>query len=230
MKKIFYLATIVTLILSTVFLSACGGSTMDIAKQNLSEVRYNVFSGQNDTWTASFMSGKRENPYIVNGKSESKTDFGLLTITFKGADTPLNASYKLTIDNVEKSGDLEYNQYENNFMVDINQIVNDDAVIKVFITVGNTTTSADLVCNSKDFEISWQTALNIAVPELENKIKENTSNGKLKGELYIKIITDLNGDFDDYFWYVYLYTTNGDTYGVIINPITGEVLAQSKDS
>lgn len=223
MKRLFILGLLIT---TAILFSACGGTTLQLCQQNLSEVRYNVFDGQNDTYSATFMSGKREEPYSVNGKSENAVDFGLLTVTFRGADTPLTAKYKLIINDTEKIGDLEYNQYENNFMVDIKEIVQDDAKITLDVIVGTTTSSTELVCKNSDFEITWQTALNIGAKELENQIKENTTNGKLNGEVYLKIITDLNGNFDDYFWYVSLYTKNGDTFAIIINPKTGEVMAR----
>lgn len=223
MKRLFGFGML--LIVAMIF-SACGGTVLQLCEKNLSEVRYNVFSGETDTYTASFMTGKREKPYSVNGVSEKAVDFGLLTITFKGNDTPLTASYKLTINDTEKTGNLEYNQYDNNFMVDVGEIVGDDAKINVEITVGTTKSSIDLVCKNTDFEITWQTALNIGAKELEKNIKANTINGKLNGEIYIKIITDINGNFDDYFWYVSLYTKNGDNYAIIINPKTGEIMAQ----
>lgn len=213
------------LLLPALFFSGCGGSPLELCQNNLSEVRYNVFAGSTDEYTTTFMSGKRENPYVVNGKHEKVVDFGLLTVTFIG-DSPLNASYVLKINDIEKSGNLEYNQYENNFMADIGMTVDDDADINLEVTVGSTKSSTKLTCKNIDFEISWQTALNIAVNELNEKIKENTNNGTLNGEVYVKIITDLNGNFDDYFWYISLYTINGDSYAVIINPIDGTVMAQ----
>ena len=96
MKKIIYF---IMLLASTLFLTACGGTPLELCKQNLSEVRYNVFAGNTDNYTATFMSGKRENPYVVNGKHEKVVDFGLLTVTFTG-DSPLTANYVLTINEI----------------------------------------------------------------------------------------------------------------------------------
>ena len=224
MKKIFL--TSLLLVLTLVF-SACGANKIDVVLDNLAEVRYNVFSGENEEFSATFMSGKREDPYIVNGTCEKQTEFGMLCVKYKKSDMPIVAQYKLDVNGTEYTGNLEYNKYDSTLMVDIKKVVDDNAKINLTIS----TTNGDLTCaldaKTDNLQITWRSALEIALETLDTKIDEYFSKGKLNGEVYIKIITDLNSNFDTYYWYVSIVGINGNTNGVIIDPQTGEVVAQN---
>lgn len=224
MKKIFMGILLAGLCL---MLSACGASKVDLALNNLAEVRYNVFSGENDNFTANFMSGKRENPYAVNGVCQKQVEFGMLTIKYKTDDAPIVAQYKLKIGENEYSGSLEYNPYDKTLMVDIGKVVEDNAEIMVTVTTTKGDESCTLNAKTTDLEITWRTALEIAIKNLDKDFEKYISKGKLNGEVYVKIITDLNGAFDTYYWYVSIVGTNGSTNGVIIDPNSGEVIAKN---
>lgn len=224
MKKIF-LGTILVVI--CLVFSACGTDKVDIALSNLAEVRYNVFSAENDNFIATFMSGKRENPYIVNGICEDVVDFGMLTVKYKVEDRPMVAQYKLKINEQEFTGNLEYNTYDGTLMVDINRTVDDDANIELTVITDKEEISITLTPKTKDLEITWRSALEIAINELGDTYQSYINKGKLNGEMYVKVITDLNGSFDTYYWYVSVVGYNGSTNGVIIDPHTGEVIAKN---
>ena len=224
MKKIFVGTLLVIL---TLVFSACGANKIDLMLDNIAEVRYNVFSGENEEYTATFMSGERENPYIVNGICEDKTEFGMLTIKYKSTDMPMVAQYKLIIDEQEYNGNLEYNNYEGTLMVDINKVVNDNASISLAVITNQGESECQLNAKTDNLEITWRSALEIAVSEWGNELDEYISKGKLNGEIYIKIITDLNSNFDTYYWYVSIVGNNGNTNGVIIDPQSGEVIAKN---
>ncbi len=224
MKKLFIGTILVAICL--VF-TACGTDKVDLALSNLAEVRYNVFSGENDRFTATFMSGQRENPYIVNGICQERVDFGMLTIKFKTADRPMVAQYRLTVNDKEYTGNLEYNNYDGTLMVDIQQVVADDATIKLTVITDQEEISCDIAPKTTNLEITWRSALEIALAECSEQYKNYISKGKLNGEVYVKIITDLNASFDTYYWYVSIVGTNGSTIGVIIDPHTGQVIAKN---
>ena len=224
MKKILLGAL---LILMTVVFSACGADKIDLVKANIAEVRYNVFSGENEEYTATFMSGERENPYIVNGVKEDIVEFGMLTIKYKSSDMPIVAQYTLKIDEQEFKGNLEYNKYDGTLMVDIGKIVSDNAVIELTVTTDNGDSKCTISPKTENLEITWASALEIAVEEFGDEINDFITKGNFNGEVYIKIITDLNSSFDDYYWYVSIVGSNGNSMGVIIDPHSGEVIAKN---
>lgn len=224
MKKIF-LGTVLVII--CLVFSACGTDKVDLALSNLAEVRYNVFSAENEKLTATFMSGQRENPYIVNGICEDVIEFGMLTIKYKTEDRPMVAQYKLKVNEQEYTGNLEYNTYDGTLMVDINKVVDDDATVELTIITNQEEITITLAPKTKDLEITWRSALEIAISEWGDTFQNYISKGKLNGEVYVKIITDLNGSFDTYYWYVSIVGYNGSTNGVIIDPHTGDIIAKN---
>jgi len=223
MKRLF---VVICLAILGLTLSACGTNKKDLVLDNIAEVRYNVFAGENENYVASFMSGERESPYAVNGICEKKVEFGMLNIKYKTEDSPIVAQYSLKIDDKVYNGNLEYNNYENTLMVDIQSVVNDDAQITLIVTTNKGEEKCDLIPKTKDLEITWRTALDIAMQTLGKEVDEYVVKGKFNGEVYIKIITDLNATFDTYYWYVSIVGTNGNCNGVIIDTQTGEVIAK----
>lgn len=223
MKKILLASIVVTIVFA---FCGCGASTTDLALENMAEVRYNIFLGENETFVATFMSGKRESPYVVNGVCEKQVEFGMLTIKYKTSDMPTVAKYEVAIGDNVYSGNLEYNNYESTLMADIQHVVSDDANITVKVVTNSDEKTCTLDSKTKGMEITWRTALDIAMESLGDAVKSYISKGKFNGEVYVKIITDLNGSFDDYYWYVSIVGTNGKTNSVIINTKSGEVIAK----
>jgi len=209
-----------------VIFTGCNTSTLDLVLENMAEVRYNVFSGEDDVVSLTFMSGKRENPYVVNGVCEKTVDFGLLTVKFKNDDLPTSANYRINADDLEYSGALEFNNYENTFLVDIQKIVSDDTNITVAVIVGSDIYEVTLISQTKAFEITWYTALQIAVEEMKEDLQNYVKNNTLDGEVYVKVIVDINNQFSNYYWYVCIVNSDGDTNAVIIDPTSGEVIAK----
>ncbi len=223
MKKIILAITAIIVLFT---FCGCGTSQADLALQNMAEVRYNVFSGENNIYVATFMSGKRESPYVVNGICEKQVEFGMVTIKYKTSDMPTVAQYELSVGDKVYKDNLEYNNYESTLMVDIQKVVSDDAQIGLKVITNTDEQTCVLEPKTKGMEITWRTALDIALKSLGDEMKSYISKGKMNGEVYVKIITDLNSNFDDYYWYVSIVGTNGKTSGVIINPQSGEVIAK----
>lgn len=222
MKRILFLITTFVCLCFT----ACSVNKIDVAIDNLAEVRYNIFSGENDSFQVTFMSGERENPYVVNGSCEERIEFGMLTVKFKTSDCPIVAQYSLTINDYEVSGNLEYNNFENILMVDIGKIVDDDAQISLTVKTNKGDENCDLLAKTKDLEITWRTALEIALTEWGSDFNQYIKKGNLQAELYVKIISDLNSKFDNYYWYVSLIGTDGSSKGLIIDPHSGDIIAK----
>ena len=51
-------------------------------QENLSEYRKVLYVASTPNFDATFTTGKREEPYLLNGVSEKKVEYGVLTVKF----------------------------------------------------------------------------------------------------------------------------------------------------
>jgi hypothetical protein len=75
--------------------------------------------------------------------------------------------------------------------------------------------------------IEYTQALKIAVSKLKTQIASMTKNGKLKGEIYILLVQNPINVSGEFYWYVALKDTHGKTFGMLIDPISEKILAES---
>ena len=63
--------------------------------------------------------------------------------------------------------------------------------------------------------------------QLKSKVKQNYSLNSLHGEVYVKMLYDINNPKDSYQWYVSLITKNDEMFAVVIDNQTGKVLSKN---
>ncbi|MFA5758188.1 MAG: hypothetical protein WC942_02275 [Clostridia bacterium] len=210
--------------------SGCGkATTKSIVMDSLAEVRYNVFEGESENFSITFMSGMREEPYLANGKANPLIEFGVITLVSKNEGAVYDTAQKkyiITIDLNSYSGDLDVNPFDRSLVADIQKVVSDTANISIQIIVADITEIVVLTNGLFDATINYDKALTLALDELKAEIKPLIIDKKLNAEVYIKIITDLNRTFNKFYWYVALLDSEGNTVAVIIDPISGELVAK----
>ncbi len=219
---------ILTLVLVFIpfFMCSCGGPNLEAqCKNNISDIRYNFFSGESDSWNISLTTGKRESPYVLDGKSEQLVDFGILSITPKNLDIYGVFTYLIEIDDLKFEGEFEKSPFDNSFAADIGSMCSNEAEIFVYISDGQNEEVGKLSCISKEFFVDAETSLQICINEYSEDIKEFLSNCEF--EIYIKIITDMNSVSNDKFWYVMFLKDNGEFFSFIVDPIKSEIIAKN---
>lgn len=205
-------------------LTGCNSTYKEISK-NISEVRYNIYVGETDTFKATFMCGKREKDYVINGYTSGLIDFGIITITLKKDLPHDNAKVVLTVDTNRYEDILEENPFDGTLVCDLKLITNSsDLTIKVFLN--GKTDEIKLNSVSSDWKIDHNEALKLACKTLNSELKTQIEDG-YKGEVYIKIIEDTKVNKGMYYWYVSFAGRDGIKHTVIINPSNGEILAKN---
>ena len=224
-KKFFLLIFICPL-----FLFGCNNANLKaIVNEKLSEVRFNLFSASSDEINIKFTSGFREDPYILNGKSENKKEFGVITVKFLKNLPNTNASpnFVITIEDMDFDGVFELNPFDQTYVQDIETFVLDDSNVTIKIMFGELNFETSLKNVSKEFSINHKDALNIFIKEFEKDINLLLKNGK-DFEVYVKIISDPNFSLDKNYFYVCLISNSGISFSLIIDPLSGQILAKNE--
>lgn len=228
MKKIYYIAiALIILILCSFFLVGCN-KMYNLVKNNVSEMRINYYVGKSSNLYVSFITGFREQNYIIDGKNTTAVEFGV--VSFKLLNDALITSEELTfeliVDGKKYDGSLQKNPYDNTFVADIQSQVKGVKNIIAKIVDKQNVYDVSLQSVIKDWKVDHELALKIACKELKNELETYVINGIFRGEVYVRIINNANMTNDKYFWYVNFVAEDGKTTAVIIDPITKEVLAK----
>ena len=225
MKKKFLLMSLLTVGLLT--FSACGKADLDLSKYVI-EQRENLFTASDNMYSVSFSTGRRECEYNFDGIVNEMVPFGVLTLTRNDNQPLANDSYTYVVKINEESytGFLQKNNTNNSYSADLEVNTTGDELINVQISFTGYTFNQDLTNTSSEFNVDSNTALSIATNELKDNIndllRDNTSI-----EVVMKIMKDHSSvELKNYYWYVGIISTDGDTLGVLIDATSGEIIAK----
>lgn len=230
MKKFKYLFLYV-LGLVVILITGCSGNLSKIMQKSLSEVRYNLFTASNEFINVKFTSGFREDPYVLNGKSENKKEFGVITVKFLGETINKNGNpeFIITINEMDFDGEFILNPFDQSYVQDIETFVLDDYEIFIKIKWQDFEFESKLINISNSFNCNHKQALNIFTNEykknIEKLIKQNTI-----FETYVKIINDPSLDIDKNYFYVCIISSKGESFSVIIDPMSSKILAKNESN
>lgn len=223
-KKILLL---LLLLVSILPLAACGKTSIDL-NDYLIEERNHLFTANDDLYNVTLSTGMREVDYNLDGVVGEKVDFGVLTFS-RNDSNPLSNdqySYVVKINEESLSGKLEKNPVNNSYVVDLEISIPEDASVAVQINFTGYTFKETLTNTSNDFTVDSAKALTIANKELKTELENITTNNS-KIEVVMKILKDSsNTELNNYFWYIGVVSTTGDTLGILIDANTSEVIAK----
>ena len=224
MKKI---GLFIAIVMCFGLLSACESPMYSKAKDNIAEIRNNIFIGENENVKATFMSGKREKEYVINGTSTLLIEFGVITFALLGDNVTRakTGNYKVIIDSKTYEGQLELNPFDNTYVADLGSMFDSSDNIYASINVGSFESEVTLELKNGDWQTSSTDALQIACKTLKKELKDYDKD-VWSSEVYIKIIHDDKVASDKYFWYVNFVGRDGTNHSVIIDPYTKEILAK----
>jgi len=235
LKKIYYYMKILKkmlilfLLFCPIIVFGCSNNIDLIVQENLSEVRYNLFVAGNEEINVKFTSGFREDPYVLNGKSENKKEFGVITVKFLKNISNKNATpnFVITISDMDFDGELELNPFDQTYVQDIETFVLDASSVSIKISFGDFCFESNLKNVSNDFAINHKDALNIFVKEYKKDIQTLSKNGK-DFEVYVKIINDPSLEIDKNYFYVCLLSSSGESFSLMIDPYSANILAKNE--
>ncbi len=224
-KKIFILA----LLLCVLPLTACGKkSNLNLADKVI-EKRENLFVACDDLYSATLSTGTREQDYNLDGVVTEAVPFGILTLT-RLDNHPLandTYSYIVTINDQNYSGFLTKSNSDNSYSADLETNTLGDENISVKISFTGYTFDQGLTNISKDFQVDSTAALKLAENELKSDINNVLSNKNVKIEVIMKVLKDhSNNDLKNYYWYIGVVSTTGETFGILIDANNGNIIAK----
>lgn len=193
------------------------------------EERDNLFTANDDLYFATLSTGMREENYNFDGVVGDKVEFGVLS--FMRIDSnPLaddKYTYQITCGEEVLTGFLEKSPVDNSYTIDLNKSIGAEGEIELVVGFTGYTFKAKMENVSNGFEIDKTKALEIADNQLCDNIKNLVSNKNNKIELVMKILKDNSStEIKNYFWYVGVVSTSGETLGILINANTGDVVAK----
>ena len=227
MKKFFMALIIIFISLS---LCGCDGNLNKIVNEAVSEVRYNLFVANSEEIFVEFSSGFREDPYVINGVSNAKKEFGVVSVKFLKDMNSYDGlpSFVLTINGVNFDREFELNPFNQTYVQDIETFVLDDDVISIKVLWGDFCFESELENKSKNFNLNHKDVLKIMIKEFKSNLKKMIKNQTFQGEIYVKIIVDPSLLIEKTYWYVGVVGRTGQNYSIIIDPISKQILAKKE--
>ena len=208
-------------------LCACGKTKLNL-NDYIIEKRENLYTACDNLYCVSFSTGLRENNYNFDGIVNELIPFGVLTLA-RCENLPLandTYSYSVTINETSYDGFLTKNN-DNSYSADLEVNTIGTEHINVQISFTGYTFNKDLENTSSSFEVDPLTAINIASNELKEPIENIISDKNIKIEVIMKLMKDYsNEDLQNYYWYVGIISTNGNTMGILIDANSGNIIAK----
>ncbi len=209
-------------------LSACGKSKLNL-NDYVIEKRENLFTACDNLYSVNFSTGEREKSFNLDGQVNSLIPFGILTFT-RLDNQPLandDYSYLVTIGENTFSGFLTKGINDNSYSADLEMSADQAQNINVKISFTGYTFNKDLENVSKNFQVDTSSAIKVAEKELKENIENVLSDKNVKIEVVMKVLKDhSNEELKNYYWYVGIVSTNGDTLGILIDANSGDIIAK----
>ena len=225
-KKICILALLLCCLLP---LTACGKKTNLNFADRVIEKRENLFLACDDLYLASLSTGTREENYNLDGVVTAPVPFGILTLT-RLDNRPLSNdtySYIVTINGENHSGFLSKSNTDNSYSADleVNTVGNEEVSVKISFT--GYTFDQNLTNISKDFQVDSASALKVAENELGADVSNVLKDKNVSIEVVMKVLKDhSNADLKNYYWYVGVVASTGETFGILIDANSGNIIAK----
>lgn len=223
-KKILCLLVLVA---SLFGLSACKSTKIDL-NDYLIEERNSIFTAEDSDYSVTFSTGMREKNYALDGVKNEMVDFAVLTLA-RIDRQPIQTSaceYILTINDEVLRGNLAKSELDNTFSCDLEKAVSAESQIHVQINFDGYTFEKDLANTTSEFTVDKAAAIKLANSELGEELN-NFNKDKNNFEAVMKIVKDYSSsEVKNYYWYVGVVAKNGETLGVLIDAVSGEVIAK----
>ena len=209
-------------------LSACGKTKKLNINDYVIEKRENLFTACDDLYCVSFSTGTRESDFNFDGVINEMVPFGVLTLN-RADNLPLandSYSYLVKINDQNYSGFLKKTN-DNTYSIDLEVLAGNEDLINVQISFTGYTFNKDLTNTSANFQVDSNSALKIAQDNLQENIDNILKDKNVKIEVIMKTMRDhSNHELQNYYWYIGIISTDGNTLGILLDANSGEVIAK----
>ncbi|MDE7395881.1 MAG: hypothetical protein K2M95_07170 [Clostridiales bacterium] len=216
-KKAFLVLTL----FFSLFLFGCGGGNLHKYESNISELREHLFAAESAGYKITAVSGVREDPYEMDGRSEKKRAFTVVTVIPAQYAAGQTLTYRAECGDKTFEGDLLPHPFAAQFSVDLPFTATEPFS---FTVIDKTETSFTLEKVVTGDAIGAEKALTIALEKLKKDLARFKSKGKLHAEIYVRLIENTTSGEGGYFWYV-AFVSDADSIAVLLHADTGAVAA-----
>ncbi|MBR4420244.1 MAG: hypothetical protein IKT32_05125 [Clostridia bacterium] len=190
----------------------------------VSEVRKDLFYGEQENYTVVCYAGIKESPAIFDGAKNQTAPY----IRFKLSQKE-ESSEKITInfeiDNKKLSCPLEFHPVKSTLFGEVQVNSLPERSITIDIVCGENTTTVTLYSKLNEDTISYTDALKKATDKASDFLKEHTKKGVLKAEIVIRLLCEN----DKNFYYVGFICEEGLKRAYLIDGKTGEIIAEKNN-
>ena len=208
--------------------AACSQKKVDAEIiNNISELSTNVYIAKTETVSVTVTTGERETPYNVDGVSSQRSPYTIITV--RPLETQGDAQvydYVLRAGNNEYRGRLNLHPFGISYTDTVNKKA--EGNVTLTLTASGETEEIELVSQFTENMLDWQDALSAGVKSVKAEVDSLYSDNKLMGEVYVRFTADASTGDGGYFWYVAVVGNNGKTYGALVNPLSGDIIATKK--
>jgi len=208
-------------LLVMIFFTACRPA-FERFQHLISELRDNVFIAESENYSVYILSGRREEPFIMDGHAGTMRDYTLITLEPK---TCLQThTFKAVINGTEYSGQFVAHPFAKSFSAEI-AVAARGAHIALTVLCGGTEETLNAVSVLTENMISAEKAVEIAEKKLRDSIDMFRANGTLQCEIYVRLMANPIDNSGGYYWYVAFIGANQTIFAVLIEPVTMQILA-----
>ena len=219
--KIFFKILIVCVCFIFFFsLLSCNTSIEEMVSCKISETRENFYYGKKENNVATFTDGRREENYVMDGVCSKLVPYGVIVLW---SDRNLGANSKFVLSCKDKSfsGEFEVNPFDGSLVADIGSMIGE--VDSLLLNIVDANLSITLENLSESWLTTCSKALNIFTQAKKNILKSYVKQGDLKGEIYIKIVSDKR-DSQNIYYYVLFVGQDSNTFATLIDVHSAQIV------
>lgn len=227
MKKKFCISLLLIAIISCIFVACTPKkSILDTLAEEISYTQEGLYCGSSDNFTVSLSLIKKEDSFIADGVVGKLINENTLSIKPSKIDL-LDRSYSYCLSG--ESGTLEGALLKDilgvTFSAMIENIQGIGTPLKLTITYDDISEEI-LLTNQLEGAITYMQALESAYNNFKEQIDIALQEKNFGREIYIKYVSDNYNDEKSNYWYVSFIKDRNDYFCALIDPKTGEIVAQ----
>jgi len=214
-------ATIILLVSGVAFIG-CTPSYERLANL-ITELRENIFEGENERFLVSIITGLREDPFLMDGNVGTVREFTLITLTPK-VEVAGRVAVRARINETLFSGEFTPHPFSQTLSIEfpVRSVGQEITLQLTYSEIEQTITAKSLLTEQM---IGYQRALEIAENKLRNSIEIFKVGGELRCEIFIRLIANQIDNAGGLHWYVAFIGSDQTIFAVLIDPITMQVVA-----
>ena len=187
MKKLIRIIAIITLIISVASLFAC--KTKIDYFSYVSDLRKDVFVGENDMFGVTVWAGARENPYASDGiRNETSLNLTIKVVCKKETGDKITAT--VAYDENEYTRDLSFHPVKSAMATSFDVKVLPEKQLTVKLDYGEESCTLTLDSALAEGTVSFNKALEKAAEHCADYVKRHTEKGNLKAEISVRLLAE----------------------------------------